>query len=333
VNQKQKGGIFEKRKRSGVWWIDYRDSLGKRHREKVGGRADAMAAYSRRLQEIAENRYVDPRSRLATFKTVALARNSSKRDHLAARSLETDVQRAEVLFPIIGHIRIDQLTAEKLEDVFAQLKRGGLTGSTVNRYRSFISSVFSFALRRRIVRANPCQAVKRFKESDGRIRYLRPEEEKDLRRIISLHFEDRERRGEQFGLKWEDVDLDANILMCSGKTGRRHVFINPDARAAIEKLGKLSARKTPFVCPDTKDEKQRDWRRWFVQACRMAGVKNFRWHDLRHTFASRLVMGGASLRSVQEFLGHKSILMTMRYAHLSPDHRAAEIQKIRKDEQ
>jgi site-specific recombinase XerD len=339
LEKKDRGGIFEKRKRSGVWWIDYRDGNGKRHREKIGRRPEAMAAYSRRLQEVADGKYVAPGSRLSTFRPLALAALEHKKLHIAPLSYESDAQRLNVLLPMIGSVSIEQLSAERLEEVFAELKRGGLSGSTVNRYRSLVSSIFSFALRRRLVRANPCQGVKRYKESDGRIRYLREEEETSLRRILRLHFEDREpeldlalytgmRRGEQFGLKWEDVDLDANILMVRGKTGRRPIVVNSHARRAIEKLEKLHGRKSPFVCPDTKSETQRDHRRWFEQACRLAGIQNFRWHDIRHTFASRLVMNGAQIRTVQELLGHKSILMTMRYAHLSPDHRAAEAEKI-----
>jgi site-specific recombinase XerD len=61
---------------------------------------------------------------------------------------------------------------------------------------------------------------------------------------------------------------------------------------------------------------------------RRAGIDNLHWHDLRHTFASRLVMGGVDLRTVQELLGHKPILMTMRYAHLSRDHKLGAVERL-----
>ena len=70
------------------------------------------------------------------------------------------------------------------------------------------------------------------------------------------------------------------------------------------------------------------WRRWFERCVRLAKIRNFRWHDLRHTFASRLVMSGVDIRSVQELLGHRSILMTMRYAHLSPGHQQANVERL-----
>jgi site-specific recombinase XerD len=68
--------------------------------------------------------------------------------------------------------------------------------------------------------------------------------------------------------------------------------------------------------------------RWFNDAVREANVKDFKWHDLRHTFASRLVMAGVDIRTVQELMGHKSITMTMRYAHLSPQHRIGALEKL-----
>jgi site-specific recombinase XerD len=67
---------------------------------------------------------------------------------------------------------------------------------------------------------------------------------------------------------------------------------------------------------------------WFADAVQEAGINDFDWHDLRHTFASRLVMAGVDIRTVQELLGHESIIMTMRYAHLSPQHRATALEKL-----
>ncbi len=342
---KQRGGVFEKKKRSGVWWIDYRDTAGRRHREKIGRRNEAMTAYARRLQEVADGKFVSPRARLATFRELAIVALEHKKLRLAPLSYETDVRRLDTLLPLIGAIPVEQLTGEKLEQVFADMKRGGLSGSTVNRYRSLVSSIFSFALKSGRVRANPCARVKRYRENDSRVRYLRKDEEKALRAEIQRKYADREpeldlalytgmRRGEQFTLKWEDVDLLAGILTVHGKSGRRHIVINSGAKKAIEELlANATARgsrpiSSKYVCPNTKRDGQIDQRRWLETALKAAGVKNFRWHDLRHTFASRLVMAGVDLRTVQELLGHKSILMTMRYAHLSPDHRAAAAEKI-----
>jgi site-specific recombinase XerD len=68
--------------------------------------------------------------------------------------------------------------------------------------------------------------------------------------------------------------------------------------------------------------------RWFTDAALEANVADFKWHDLRHTFASRLVMAGVDIRTVQELMGHKQITQTMRYAHLSPQHRTGALEKL-----
>lgn len=342
MSKKRRGGVFE---RSGVWWIDYYDAAGLRHREKIGRQDEARIAYARRLQEVADGRFVSPRNRVATFRELAIVALEHKKLHLAPLSYETDVRRLDTLLPLIGSIPVEQLSGEKIDEVFAGMKREGLSGSTINRYRSLVSSIFSYALRVGRVRSNPCSRVHRYRENDSRVRYLRDEEEEKLRKEIQRKYADREaeidlalytgmRRGEQFTLKWEDVDLAAGILTVRGKTGRRYIVVNSGAKKALEGLlAEATARgskpiSSVYVCPETKRDGQRDWRRWLETAAKAAGVRNFRWHDLRHTFASRLVMAGVDLRSVQELLGHKSILMTMKYAHLSPDHRAAAAEKI-----
>ena len=138
------------------------------------------------------------------------------------------------------------------------------------------------------------------------------------------------RRGEQYGLTWDRVDLERGILTVYGKTGRRFVRINSVARAAILHLHSVS-NGSKFVCPDKQREDQKDWRTWLDHACDSAKIDNFLWHDLRHTFASRLVMAGVDLRNVQELLGHRTIITTQRYAHLSPDHQRANVEKLTRE--
>jgi site-specific recombinase XerD len=72
----------------------------------------------------------------------------------------------------------------------------------------------------------------------------------------------------------------------------------------------------------------RDWERWFEECVREAKIADFRWHDLRHTFASRLTMAGVSMRTLAELLGHKTLAMVMRYAHLAPAHLRDAVERI-----
>jgi|SRR5690242_4156439 len=77
---------------------------------------------------------------------------------------------------------------------------------------------------------------------------------------------------------------------------------------------------SPYVCAGSDQREGRDWEWWFEECLRGAKIADFRWHDLRHTFASRLAMAGGLLRTLAELLGHKTLAMVMRYAHLAPAH-------------
>jgi site-specific recombinase XerD len=339
------GSIFERPLRSGVYWIDYRDAANRRHREKIGRKAEARAILGRRLREVAEGKYIPPRSgQTLRFRDLASFAISQKALRLAPLSLLTDRRRLETLLPLIGSYFAEGISSEMIEEMLGNLKRTGLSGSTVNRYRALISSVYAIGVAAGRVSKNPVSRVKRYKENESRVRYLREEEEERLRAVLKVQFPERipeyelalytgMRRGEQFGLKWKDVDLEKGMLTVRGKTGRRFIIVNSHAKTALQKLlgaqNAGAAISSPYVCPETKRDDQRDWRRWLEDAAKAANVEDFHWHDLRHTFASRLVMAGVDLRTVQELLGHKSILMTMRYAHLSPDHRQAASEKIK----
>jgi integrase len=138
------------------------------------------------------------------------------------------------------------------------------------------------------------------------------------------------RRAELMTLRWEQVSLPtATITLYKTKNGEpRAVPIN---RATYDLLIGLQAaeesRQGP-VFPRGDGGTWRDVRRWFLDACRASGIEGFRWHDLRHTCASYLVMRGRSLREVQEVLGHKDMRMTLRYSHLSASHKRATVDAL-----
>jgi integrase len=329
-------GIFERPPNSGIWWISYYDADGKRHREKAGRRAAAIDLITRRRREVKEGRFVPPsKGARLTFRELAQAAMAQKKVRLAPSSYEMDRMRLDKLLPLIGNVPAMAMHAMRLEETLAHLKES-VSNSTVNRYRALISSIYSFGVRSDRIGFNPVSRVKPYPENDSRLRWLRPEEEQRLRKVFVADHHEWEftlalhtgmRRGEQFFLRWKDVDLERGILTVKGKTGRRHVQANETAIAALRKLEKLSGEKE-FVCPDNEGTAKRDWRQWFEDAVEEANIDDFTWHDLRHTFASRLVMAGVDIRTVQELLGHKSIVQTMKYAHLAQDHRHAAVAKM-----
>jgi integrase len=137
------------------------------------------------------------------------------------------------------------------------------------------------------------------------------------------------RRGEQYRLRWQDVDLRNGLLTITrSKHGKaRHIQINSIAHAALLKLREQSGA-VGYVCAGFQGPRSRDWRRWFEDVVESAHIDNLRWHDLRHTFASRLVMAGVPLRAVQTLLGHKRIETTLRYSHLAEAHLQEAVERL-----
>lgn len=137
------------------------------------------------------------------------------------------------------------------------------------------------------------------------------------------------RRGEIFSLKWTDVDLTTKQLSIVGETAKsgstRHVPLNNEALSTLNAWNKQSAKgELVFPSPVTGTRLDNITSSW-NNLVKDSGIENFRFHDLRHHFASSLVMSGVDLNTVRELLGHKDIATTLRYAHLAPEHKAAAV--------
>jgi integrase len=348
-------GIFERPPRSRTWWISYCDVEGKRHREKIGRRSAALDALARRRMEVKDGRFIPPKkgARL-TFRELAMAAMVRKKLRLAPLSYRSDGERLDVLLRLIGNVPADRLTPARIEETLAALiVQRGIKKATANRYHALGSSVYKFAVDAGKLQFNPFSKVRRFPEKASRLRFLSKDEEFALRKAIAdpddqsitrevcqahiaefdLALNSGMRRGEQFFAKWSDVDYERRLLSVVGKTGPRHIRLNKAALNALKDLDRLKERKESpkYICPDASDEIQRDSRTWLNDALKKAKVSNFRWHDLRHTFASRSIAAGVSIAALQELLGHKTIQMTMRYAHLAPSHLQDAVEKMNEE--
>jgi site-specific recombinase XerD len=198
------------------------------------------------------------------------------------------------------------------------------TPATSNRYRALFSLIFREALRNGKVTGNPARLVRQKHEDNGVIRWLTDDEEKALRSAIAEHHAEHMpeldialgtgmRLSEQYGLTWASVDLvrkEVRLAKTKNYSGRS-IPMNASVEAAFRelrsrvrtvKLGDLVFANYP--------------RRWWEDALARSRVVNFRWHDCRHTFCSRLAMRGVNLKVIQTLAGHKTVAMTARYAHL-----------------
>ena len=137
------------------------------------------------------------------------------------------------------------------------------------------------------------------------------------------------RQGELFNLTWKQVDLNKKLVSILGKNNKwRHVPLNATAFSAFKQWQAQCNNKT-LVFPGSAPEKPFDnVNKAWNTILKKAEIENFRWHDMRHHFASKLVMAGVDLNTVRELLGHADIKMTLRYAHLAPEHKAEAVSRI-----
>jgi integrase len=137
------------------------------------------------------------------------------------------------------------------------------------------------------------------------------------------------RLGELYGLEWENVNLARCVLTVPRPKNdeMRHVPLNGLALLALGELEKRSDGTGPVI-RNAEGGALASPRYWFEPAVKKAKLRSFSWHCLRHTFASRLVIAGVDLRTVQELMGHKSIQMAVRYSHLTPKHTLAAVEKL-----
>lgn len=141
------------------------------------------------------------------------------------------------------------------------------------------------------------------------------------------------RRGELLQLRWRDVQLEQRVLTVRGegaKSGQtRHLPMNTEAHRVLKNWKPAEAEADWFVfSAGTSKTPLREARKAWRGVLTKARVTAFRFHDLRHTFASKLVMASVDLNTVRELLGHRKIAMTLRYAHLAPQHKAAAVERL-----
>lgn len=140
------------------------------------------------------------------------------------------------------------------------------------------------------------------------------------------------RRGEVFALRWEDVELDHARLTVRGETAKsgrtRHIPLNLEAIATLRDWKAQDANGSELVFPGRTGETFNNVKRSWARVLADSRIEAFRWHDMRHHFASKLVMAGVSLYVVKDLLGHSTITVTERYAHLAPDLAAEAVAKL-----
>lgn len=231
----------------------------------------------------------------------------------------------------LGAYVLSDITPARIVEARGKLNR---SPATANRYMAALSHVFTIAIREwEWMEDSPIRKISKLKEPRGRVRYLSDEERtkliaaaRDIENptlytVIVLALSTGARQGELLSLNWKDVDFKrGSLTFHETKNGeRRTVPLTGLAHDLLKERYSKREKVTQLVFPSEENTPVRVDRP-FQALLFQTGIKDFRFHDLRHSAASYLAMNGASLAEIAEVLGHKTLQMVKRYAHLSDAH-------------
>jgi integrase len=322
-------------KRGHIWWIRYAGPDGKIRFEssKSSTSKDAQALLIQRKKEVMEGQVPHIVKQLPRYSFTELATyyaSWAERQRAFYTSKKFLIPQLQAFF---GACQLRSMTTRLVEEYQTKLLTQRKSPATINRHLATLKHMFTKAVEWEMVDQETMERVRRVKllpENNRRLRYLSVEEchtlldacSPYLRAIVTTALNTGMRKEEILSLQWaQHVDLTHGfILLDKTKSGeRREIPINDTVRQTLQSL--VRRIDTPYVFAGTRGERFLDVKKGFAAACRRAGIKDFTFHDLRHTFASHLVMAGVDLTTVKELLGHKSLSMTLRYAHLAPSHK------------
>ena len=212
--------------------------------------------------------------------------------------------------------------------------------ATVNRYFEWLRKVLNVAVRDGKLATNAVCRLKLAKESKGKTRFLSLEEEATLAIALGPRYTawarlailTGMRQEEQFSLKWAQVDLDRGLVTLPKTKAKeiQYVRLNDESRQIFQGLtiGNRSVWVFPSETQETHLDPRNFYERVWIPAVQRAGIEWVTWHDLRHTFASRLAMAGHNDGTIAALLRHSTTALVKRYAHLSPSHLSAAVESV-----
>jgi len=322
-------GIY---KRGNIWWVRYAGPDGRIIRISSGSTSKKEAEALLVSRKDAKNKGKHPEiKRIENYTFAELAEKFliwAER----YRSFKSTQYMINILVQTFGNLPLRNFNPMLIDEYQTQGLKDGLKPATINRRLGILKRMFAKAIEWEMVEEEALKKIRKIsplKANNKRLRYLSKEEcqalikacDKHLKPIVVTALNTGMRKGEILSLKWDQVDLRHGfILLDVTKSGeRREIPINQTLRETLQSLTRRL--DIPFVFYDPATGKAyQDVKRSFHSALRRAGIKDFHFHDLRHTFASQLVMAGIDLTTVSRLLGHEDVKMTLRYSHLAPSH-------------
>lgn len=240
--------------------------------------------------------------------------------------------------PCFENCHLANITREQVERFIVERNKK-VKAPTINREMACLKKLLRLAQDWGYLKQNPAQGVRPLEHQSPEPRYLDKEEIRRLLAecpshlypIVVTALNTGMRRGELFHLQWQDVDFKRGLLTVRGgehtkNYQSRAIPMNESLYEVLRKHPRFVG--SPYVFCNKKGERYDNVQTSFENALKRAELGHVRFHDLRHTFASHLVMAGVDLTTVQKLMGHKDIKMTLRYAHLAPEHLKAAVESL-----
>jgi integrase len=317
-----RGTVYQ---RNGQWTINFTVN-GRRVREAVGrSKRLAEMVLKKRMTEAMEGKYFSKHNFGTTpFRDFA----ESYLERIVPHMKSARTERIRVLSWIkhFGSRPLGQITRSEIEEIQRQ-SRAARRPATTNRNLARLRRLFNIAVSWDLLEESPMKNFKQLPENNRRHRYLTVQESERLvqacisprvRGVVQIALHTGMRMGEILSLRWQDINFSVGlILIPDSKNGHpRHI---PMDGAVVDLLTNYPHHPgSDLVFANVDGGKFKGIRGGFKNACKRAGLVDLRGHDMRHTFASQWVMAGGDLYLLKEILGHRSIVMTQRYSHLSP---------------
>jgi len=329
-------GLY-KRDNSKFYWMCYKIN-GKLYRESTGKTTQKEAEYvlACRRKEIEEGMLPDTKK--ISYKFAELANEYDTTWAKQQKGYGTKKYIIRQLVEEFGNLNVkdlDTIIVERYQSKYLRTRKP----ATANRMLACLKHMLTKAVDWNMANEETLKRVRKvkfLKENNKRLRFLNADEckrliwccPKHLKPIVITAVNTGMRRGEILSLKWEQIDLrHGYISLVDTKSGEgREVSINDTLGEMFEEMP--HSIESVYVFTDEKGNPYKSVKRSFNTALRKAEIYDFRFHDLRHTFASHLVMAGVDLTSVKELLGHKDIKMTLRYSHLAPEHKSKAVKVL-----
>ena len=319
-------------KRGKVWWMSV-NVHGKQLRRstETSERKLAEAIYSKVHVQLIEGKYFEPQEEDPY--TCADLLDRYEREHIPKKASHRALKGyLKHLRPFFGRNRLVEMTPKEIVRYKAKRYHDGVKPATINRELALMKHAFNLAIKEwEWAKHNPVSRVTFEREDNQRDRWLTQEEETRLlkacplwlREVVVFALHTGMRMGEILSLTWDMVDLfRRTVTILRSKNGdRRTLPLNDRVFALLKEKVKGQAAPSELLFPNQKGTQRdgHDLRRAFRKALTSAKIQDFHFHDLRHTFATRLVQAGIDLYKVQRLLGHRSSVMTQRYAHHSSE--------------